>query len=337
MLPKPGWKELERIYALRALLLGRFPHAVRGVGADPNDSVAVFAQHAPGPKYLLPKIEHIRANGYAAIDSREYRHWLDGDLTLRQPTLMLTFDDGLRRFKDVTFPLLRDAGLKSVLFVCSGIVELASGPPSQVQAFVARDMLTWPELAELEATGLVDVQSHGLWHNKVRLANGTATQSARVPANVFEAGDLLPPDGRLELLLGANGRDVSVLRYPGAPFFLADPASVGSTHVQSVRDDLARSRSLIRDRLGKDDVRAFAFPWWNGSQTARRAAVGVGFDLIFEGSRGLTRRAGPHAVERHGIGRLSFDYVHCLVGARRTSVPGLILEKLRGKHAIDYA
>jgi len=73
------------------------------------------------------------------------------------PLAAVTFDDGTADFHERAWPILRDLGLAVTLYVTTGLVGERSGP---------HPMLTWEQLAELDAAG-VEVAAHG--HHHVQL------------------------------------------------------------------------------------------------------------------------------------------------------------------------
>jgi len=115
----------------------------------------------------MPKLRHLSENGYGTITTREYSDWLAGRWSPVRPTVMLTFDDGLRAFAQRTLPLLERFKMRCVLFVCPGLVSLASAPSDEVSHLAAKTILSWQDLRRLHEDALVDIQSHGMWHNQV--------------------------------------------------------------------------------------------------------------------------------------------------------------------------
>jgi peptidoglycan/xylan/chitin deacetylase (PgdA/CDA1 family) len=64
----------------------------------------------------------------------------------------ITIDDGHRSVYAVLYPLLRKLGTPVTLFIYPSAIGRASYA------------LTWAQLGEMQASGLVDVQSHSYWH-----------------------------------------------------------------------------------------------------------------------------------------------------------------------------
>lgn len=332
MLRRMKWSQLERYYLLRALALRRMPRAFDRAVPDAAAAPPVFAQHAPGPVYLGGKLDRVVAGGYRSLDTADLAAWSAGRAQA-EAALMLTFDDGLRRFQDVTFPLLRARRLKSVLFVCAGLIELASGPASPLRDYVRASILTWDELKAMQDTGLLDVQSHGLWHHMVPIAPEVLRYDATPPATVIESQELLPADCGLGAFF--TGAPAAVPRRRGRPFFLTHPEQSPAASEAAQQADLAEARALIEARLPGSAVRAFAFPWWNGTDAARRAAYRAGYTQVYEGARSLRRAPQRERFTREPIGRLSFDFIDCLPGAGQRGVFALMRAKQRGEYGCD--
>ncbi len=323
------WRRLERLYTVRALASGQVARQLRLADVQWHETVPIFAQHAPGPAYLAAKLEHLSRNRYDTLGTAQYAAWLSGERVLDRSSVMLTFDDGMRRFRDVTFPELRRYGFRSVLFICPGLVDLASRRESKLDAFVASHMLTWDEIAELHETGLVDIQSHGMWHNAVPLSRAPSGQAAKPGRDLYEILDLLPPDGRIEALFDGAAAETAVPRYPSHPFYQCR----GGDHAA----DLRRSKAMIERHLPGHRVTAFAFPWWNGVDSAARIARSEGYELVFRGMRGMWGSQRRTTIDPLCIGRMSFDWIACLPGAGAKSFMTLVGELRRGEHSDDVA
>lgn len=293
------------------------------------ERVPVFAQHAPGPLYLAEKLHHLTRNGYSTLDTAQYRAWLTGARPLERPAVMLTFDDGLRRFYNVTFPELAKRSLRAVLFVCPGLVEMASAGGTKLNLFIADHILTWNELRALHATGLVDIQSHGMWHNAAQISRTPVAHSTILGSDLFGVLDMLPPDGRIDALADGTAVAAPVPRYPSHPFYRC----ANCDHAA----DLRRAKALIEANLPRHSVRAFAFPWWNGIDCAARAARAEGYELVFHGMRGMLGSQRRSCINPQQIGRMGFDWINCLPSKGAKSVTMLVKELYRGQHSDDHS
>jgi peptidoglycan/xylan/chitin deacetylase (PgdA/CDA1 family) len=75
---------------------------------------------------------------------------LDAAVCARAPGVVITFDDGLKDFREHALPLLVRYQLPATLYLATGFVNGDGGA----------DALSWPDLEEAVATGLVTVGSH---------------------------------------------------------------------------------------------------------------------------------------------------------------------------------
>ncbi len=316
----------ENWHNLRLIALHRLPPMLYGRCVDPNAAVPVFAQHAPGGSYLKPKLEHLARNKYSTLTTREYLEWLSGTRTLDRPSVLLTFDDGLKGFADHTLPLLRQHGMRSVLFICPGLVEMATRPAGKAGEQLSKTLLSWGDIRGLAGAGDVDVQSHGMWHNRV--PNGPHVEGDGL-------GDLLQML-REEVVgracIGApylGGLRWDLRRQAAAPFFACAARPDSPVTPQALGRDLAEAKRLIETNLPGHVVEAMAFPWWRGSPDAIGALENTGYRLALWGLSGVGPRLGRNHVDAFHVGRLGFDWISCLPGAGRLSVTQVLVLKSR--------
>ena len=164
-------------------------HRVAGVGGEIDNPPALFERQ------LADLAEHERV---LTLDQA-----LDADAG---GGVVVTVDDGYRDFSDTVVPLLVRYQVPALLYLATGLVAGEGPGPDDP------DALTWAQLAEAVATGLVTVGAHTHGHTDLSRASE-----------------------------------------------------------QVCRDEMARSRELVEDRLGVA-CRHFAYPWAVASATADRVA-----------------------------------------------------------------
>lgn len=95
----------------------------------------------------------IEARGYTVVPLRAMLASLgEGSARLPERSVVLTVDDGHRTVYSDLFPLIKRHHLPVTLFIYPSAISNADYA------------LTWQQLAEIKASGLVDVQSHTFWH-----------------------------------------------------------------------------------------------------------------------------------------------------------------------------
>lgn len=101
--------------------------------------------------------------GYTTVTFNDYRLFLEGELDLPKKPVIITFDDGYLETYDIAFPILRDYGMKAVLFVVGDVSYETSSwedDPQNVRPLFSRN-----QLLEMHAAGF-EIGSHTLTHVK---------------------------------------------------------------------------------------------------------------------------------------------------------------------------
>ena len=93
---------------------------------------------------------------------------LDDALGAERGGVVLSFDDGLRDFADHVLPALVRHRLPAVLYLATGLVDGEQAAPPG-------DSLSWSQLREAVATGLVTVGSHT--HGHIRLSKVSTAEA----------------------------------------------------------------------------------------------------------------------------------------------------------------
>ena len=135
------------------------------------------------PEIFADHLAALRSNGWNTLSGKEFLHLLQSG-NIPGKTVLLTFDDGFADNYVYAYPILKQYGMKAVLFVASSFIENADMnresfvplPHSEVWklAFSERRsevMCTWNELREMEESGVFDIQSHGHSHNIPQFIN----------------------------------------------------------------------------------------------------------------------------------------------------------------------
>lgn len=129
------------------------------------------------PAAFERQLAYLRKRDYQSLFISEV-HAMLGGKTRRNPTrpyVALTFDDGYADNWVAVFPLLRKYDMKATLFVSTDFVADADRCRDTVEGKSRAEWdgldwegyLTWPELNEMRASGLVEIQSHGSSHTRV--------------------------------------------------------------------------------------------------------------------------------------------------------------------------
>ncbi|MGY1424407.1 poly-beta-1,6-N-acetyl-D-glucosamine N-deacetylase PgaB [Lysobacter sp. A289] len=192
-----------------------------------------------------------------------------GERQLPDKPVLLTFDDGLRSVYTKAFPLLRAYGYPALVAVVTGWVDLPEGQQVDYgpRPFTRDDFLTWAQLREMQASGLVDVASHShdLHHGVNANPQGNSTPAA--VTRIFDPG---------------------LARYENAGEYLA-----------RIRSDLDTSAGIIHREIGQPP-RAMVWPYAAYNSQTNRVADELGMTVTFD----LEGRNQVLTADLHGLARL---------------------------------
>ena len=232
---------------------------------DP-DGFAVSTQH------FAAHLDWLRGHGYQAVSLQQVVDAAEGRAPLPAKAVLLTFDDGLASVYTHAYPLLRAHGWPALVAVVTDWIELEEGRGIDYgpRAFTGADFLTWAQLREMQASGLVEVASHtdDLHHGVLGNPQGN-----QMPAAVTRVYD--PATGTYESDAAWRAR---------------------------IRADLAASVAAIERELGRAP-RAIVWPYaaYSAEGNAIAEALGMPISFDLEGAR-------PQAVDGrddlHGLERL---------------------------------
>jgi peptidoglycan/xylan/chitin deacetylase (PgdA/CDA1 family) len=123
-------------------------HYIR-VAPNPADRIGVDLSVAP--EMFVAQMDYLQREGYQTVTLAQLRRAIRGEEGLPPRPVVLTFDDGYEDFYHVAWPVLREHGFSSTLFVVTGLV----GQPGYVTRAMVR---------ELSDSGLVEIGSHTVSH-----------------------------------------------------------------------------------------------------------------------------------------------------------------------------
>lgn len=190
------------------VVIPKRPWNVSGVDATGYQLVPVLVYHNFGknPRGRLvlgvdaftEQMKYLKAHGFRVVSAAEFVEWLHLRRQLPRKTVVLTFDDGYRSFREHAYPVLKELGFTATLFVYTDYVG------------AGRNALNWDDLKALAAEGF-DVQAHSKSHSDLRRGDqeSETTYGRRMHTELIE-----PP----RVLAKHIGRPISFLAYPYGRF-----------------------------------------------------------------------------------------------------------------------
>lgn len=148
------------------------------------------------PQLFAEQMKYLKDKGYTVISLQQLKDYLTappskgagngnvGNGSLPERAVVITFDDGYASFYEHAYPVLKEHGFSSTMFT---IVGKVSNSPNEIPK------LTWEQLKEMSATGLVDFQSHtyNMHYQLNKKSALIAEPSAKVQADLHMAQDVL--------------------------------------------------------------------------------------------------------------------------------------------------
>ena len=141
-------------------LKNRNPFGVHPAGAP---AITILCYHRFGPRAnnltVTPaafeaQMAYLAAQGYTVIPIARLPVYLEGREPIPRKAIVITIDDGYRSTFDVAYPILRKHRFPATVFLYTDFV----GAP---------DALTWTQMKEMTASGLVDLQPHSKTHSNL--------------------------------------------------------------------------------------------------------------------------------------------------------------------------
>jgi len=161
-----------RVRGALDLLAGRYPGFV--FGGAVGRLLPVFHFHEVTAEFLEPKLAYLAENGYRTVTSTAIARLVRDGVAPPPRSVVLAFDDAWSSLWTVAVPLLRKYSMQCVTYAIPARIRDAGDVRPTIEDGLrepaamdraADPLVTWPELKQLYARGVVDVQSHTLSHS----------------------------------------------------------------------------------------------------------------------------------------------------------------------------
>ncbi|WP_294158206.1 poly-beta-1,6-N-acetyl-D-glucosamine N-deacetylase PgaB [uncultured Selenomonas sp.] len=248
-------KTIKKLLAALACTFGAFCLA----GGTADAQVSIFCYHEiekPNDPFAIPQkeleqqIKDLKSQGYRFVSLAEYESYMKGELDLPEKSVLLTFDDGYASVYTQVFPLLQKYQVPAMIALVTSWTE-GEGKPRDVGA-----LLTWNQVREMEASGLVSVASH---------------------SHVMHKQQAIDPQGDRNAVAGYHLYFQNLTKVDGTTESRYETDEEYRTRVQQ---DLQKSQSVFKERLGHP-VHAMVWPYGIFSGEAQKAAQAAGMEVAF--------------------------------------------------------
>lgn len=306
---------LDRLAASRPGLAVFTYHRIAEPGADPYYDPVISAT----PESFRAQVDEIGRRTRVLTLAQAIER-LTSPGPWREPAALITFDDGYRDNFEVAAPILRDRGLPATFFLPTAFLETPRLPWwDNVARIIKQTRVRRLELPR---------QPGGDDPPPLTIDLETTPRPAAIRAIIAAFLDETIRDGPWFLAMLADRAEVALddgamaralfaswdqVRGKTGPETGLTVGSHGHSHRklagldgESQRRELADSKRILQDRLGRE-VEALAYPYgWPGAYTAetRTLAAGVGYRVAFAAVEGINRPGtlDPFDIRRFNVG-----------------------------------
>ena len=214
------------------------------------------------PAEFAKQVEWLKANGYNFVDVDAVLADRTGRKALPPKAVLLTFDDGYRSVYENVFPLLKREHIPAVVALVGSWLQVPeSGSVDFDGKPIPRSMLmSWQELHDMQASGLIEIGSHTYNLHRGILANPQGNKEPAATAHAW-----LPDAKRYE---------------------------TQAAYLRRIHDDLARNNALIQKMLHVKP-RVVVWPYGRYNVAIAQEAVHLGMPLGLNLDDGANTRAVP--------------------------------------------
>ncbi|GAW93767.1 polysaccharide deacetylase family protein [Calderihabitans maritimus] len=147
------------------------------------------------------QINYLKDNGYTTISLTQLGEYLTRGTQLPDKPVVITFDDGYASTYHQAFPILKQYGLKAIIFILGSFVDNSNASPPS---------LTWKQMQEMVRSGVVEIQSHSYdLHGEDDLVQKTEESQSEYEQRIYK--DLVKIK---QLIETKTGQPVTALSWP---------------------------------------------------------------------------------------------------------------------------
>ena len=230
-----------------------------GIRAGSLPAITILCYHRFGsrpssmtvtPQAFEAQMAYLATHGYTVVSLERLPAYLEGREPIPRKAVVITIDDGYRSTYEVAYPVLRRYKFPATVFLYTDFVG-------------AGDALTWPQMKEMTASGLIDMQPHSKTHANLIARQGDEREAryrerirreVEVPVDLLKSQLGVPslvyafPYGDVnDVVVGelrAKGVKLGVTVTPGANAFFAPPYMLRRTMVYG-GDDIEAFKSKL--------------------------------------------------------------------------------------------
>jgi peptidoglycan/xylan/chitin deacetylase (PgdA/CDA1 family) len=176
------------------------------------------------------QIELMERWGYGVITFNDYRLYLRGEISLPKKPVILTFDDGYSEVYNVAYPIMKQHGMRGVIFILGDRTMRTNRWDTGITP--TRYLLDDEQVLELHAAGF-EIGAHSVSHRRLtELPKNEAWEEiyrSRISLEILLNANVLSfsypygmTDTIIKQLTSDAGYTLAVGAYSGPPLFVSD-------------------------------------------------------------------------------------------------------------------
>ena len=172
------------------IVLGKYPGFITSNKRNPLDNIPVFVFHDVKSADLEPFLIYLTENKYKTLTADELFDRFKHKDPIGNREIVLTFDDGEKSLRQIGFPLLKKYGQVGVAFIVPGLIP----NPDKKNGWKENNqyLCDWSEIQEMHQSGVVDFQSHSMYHHSIYVSSKVVDFIKPVTCFKFPKDDILP-------------------------------------------------------------------------------------------------------------------------------------------------
>jgi poly-beta-1,6-N-acetyl-D-glucosamine N-deacetylase PgaB len=200
------------------------------------------------------QMKYLKENRYNVIFLRDLYDAMEKGKPLPPKTVVITMDDGYESNYVYAFPILKKYNIKATINLIVGFIKEENPAKFHPEKTT---FLSWKQVKEMQASGLVDFQSHTYNHHHYLYVDANKKYTApMLVSKVFNE-----EDNRIE---------------------------TEKEYEERVLWDLAKAKTIMEEKLGKE-VFALAYPYGAYNHKVQDMAKKVGYKMHLTIKNGLNR------------------------------------------------
>ena len=150
------------------ILLRKYPAFVLSDRESVVTDIPAFVFHDVTVNLLEPMLEFLAENKYRTLTADDYVERVVRRQRGQECEVLLTFDDSHKSLYSVAYPALKRYGLKAVAYIVPGMTPEYDVSTSKMWE---ASLCTWREITEIHESGVLDVQSHSMYHHSISISD----------------------------------------------------------------------------------------------------------------------------------------------------------------------